>query len=90
MKVGEGVGQGRKLPHPLPALSLTPFFARSLTLVPRSLLLKRTETLATQVKGTICPKISAKLLPKEAKALLPVDVRSRLKTPLLHLPSETN
>ena len=48
MKVGEGVGQGRKLPHPLPALSLTPFFARSLTLVPRSLLLNRTETLATQ------------------------------------------
>ena len=48
MKVGEGVGQGRKLPHPLPALSLAPFFARSLTLVPRSLLLNRTETLATQ------------------------------------------
>jgi len=37
------------LPHPFPALSLTPFFARSLTLVPRSLLLNRTETLATQV-----------------------------------------
>ena len=35
------------LPHPLPALFLTPFFARSLTLVPRSLLLNRTETLAT-------------------------------------------
>ena len=32
---------------PLPALLLTPFFARSLTLVPRSLLLNRTETLAT-------------------------------------------
>jgi len=30
------------------ALSLTPFFARSLTLVPRSLLLNRKETLATQ------------------------------------------
>ena len=30
------------------ALLLTPFFARSLTLVPRSLLLNRTETLATQ------------------------------------------
>ena len=27
-----------------------PFFARSLTLVPRSLLLNRTETLATQAK----------------------------------------
>ena len=34
--------------NPLPALLLTPFFARSLTLVPRSLLLNRTETLATQ------------------------------------------
>ena len=27
------------LPHPLPALLLAPFFAQSLTLVPRSLLL---------------------------------------------------
>ena len=35
------------LPHPLSALLLVPFFARSLTLVPRSLLLNRTETLAT-------------------------------------------
>ena len=38
------------LPHPLPALLLAPFFARSLTLVPPSLLLNRTETLATQAK----------------------------------------
>ena len=36
------------LPHPLPALFLAPFFVWSLTLVPRSLLLNRTETLATQ------------------------------------------
>ena len=36
------------LPHPLLALLLTPFFARSLILVPPSLLLNRTETLATQ------------------------------------------
>ena len=36
------------LPHPLPALLLAPLFARSLTLVPRSLNLNRTETLATQ------------------------------------------
>ena len=36
------------LPHPLPALLLTLFFAQSLTLVPRFLLLNRTETLATQ------------------------------------------
>ena len=33
---------------PLPALLLAPFLARSLTLVPRSLLENRTETLATQ------------------------------------------
>ena len=36
------------LPHPLPALLLAPFFARSLTLVPRFLLLNRTEMPATQ------------------------------------------
>ena len=52
MKVGGGEGEGRKfpsfLPHPLPALLLRLFFARSLTLFPRSLLLNRTETLATQ------------------------------------------
>ena len=36
------------LPYPLPALLLAPFFPRSLTLFPRSLLLNRTETLATQ------------------------------------------
>ena len=36
------------LPHPLPAVLLAPFFARSLTLVPRSLLLNRTELLAMQ------------------------------------------
>ena len=33
---------------PVPALFLAPFFAWSLTLVPRSLLRYRTETLATQ------------------------------------------
>ena len=36
------------LPHPLPALLLASFFARSLSLVPHSLLLNRTQTLATQ------------------------------------------
>ena len=45
-------GRGRKetffLPNPLPAHLLAPFFGQSLTLVPRSLLLNRTETLATQ------------------------------------------
>ena len=46
------------LPHPLPALLLAPFFARSLTLVPRSLLLNRTETLATQARsGTVSGSI---------------------------------
>ena len=41
------------LPHTLPALSLAPFVARSLTLVPRSLLLNRTETLATQATSPL-------------------------------------
>ena len=37
-------------PHPLPALLLAPIVARSMTIVPHSLLLvlNRTETLATQ------------------------------------------
>ena len=39
------------LPHPLPALLPATFFARSLTLVPRSLFLNRTETLATKATG---------------------------------------
>ena len=39
------------LPHPLPVLLLAPFLARSFTIVPRSLLLNRTETLATQAKA---------------------------------------
>ena len=40
--------EGSFLPHPLPALLLAPLFSRSLILVPRSFLLNRTETLATQ------------------------------------------
>ena len=53
MKEGGGGREGRKLPsflfpRPLPALLLAPLFLRSLTLVPLSFLLKRTETLATQ------------------------------------------
>ena len=51
-----GGWEGRKpsfLPKPLPALLLAPFFARSLTLVPHSLLLNRTETLATQARRHI-------------------------------------
>ena len=53
VKEGGGGGEGRKetfLPDPLPAVLLAPFFARSLTLVPCSLLLNRTETLATQAE----------------------------------------
>ena len=38
------------LSHSLPALLLAPLFLRSLTLVPRSFLVNRTETLATQAK----------------------------------------
>ena len=52
MKEGGGEGKEGNLSFlsspPLPALLLAPFFARSLTLVPRSLLLNRAETLATQ------------------------------------------
>ena len=60
MKVGGEGGEGRKpslLPHHLPALSLASFFARSLTLAPRSLLLNRTETLATQALNTVEPRL---------------------------------
>ena len=54
MKEGGGEGEGKEgedfLPfsHPLPALLLAPFLVRSSTLVPRSLLRNRTETLAWQ------------------------------------------
>ena len=53
-KMKEGEAEGKEgnissfLPHPLPALLLPPFFARSLTLVPCSLTLNHKETLATQ------------------------------------------
>ena len=55
LKVNEGGGEGRGkgsnlMAHPLPTLLLEPFFARSLTLVPRSLRLNRTETLPTQAR----------------------------------------
>ena len=39
------------LPHPLSPFLLAPFFAQPLTLIPRSLLLNRMETLATQAMG---------------------------------------
>ena len=54
-KSGEGGGGGEEgrslLPHPLPALLLAPFFALSLTLVPRSLLRNQKETIATRALG---------------------------------------
>ena len=50
------------LSHPLPVLLLAPFAARSLTPVPRSLLLNRTETLATQAILTRMPLPSKLLL----------------------------
>ena len=56
MKEGGGEG-GRKVsfpPHLLPDLFLATLFARSVTLVPRSLLVNRTETLAMQ--ATIRPQ----------------------------------
>ena len=55
MKEGEVEGKDVAFlfSRPLPALLLAPFFARSLTLVPHSLLLNRTETLATQARRHI-------------------------------------
>ena len=47
------------LPHPLSVLLLVPFFAPSLTLVARALLLNRTETLATQ--ATFCSVVCCEL-----------------------------
>ena len=52
MKEGEGEGKEGNASAP-PALLLAPFFARSLTLVSRSLLLNRAETLATQAIPSI-------------------------------------
>ena len=48
MKEGGGAVEGTFPPHLLPALLLVPFFARSSTFAPRSLLRNRTEKLATQ------------------------------------------
>ena len=50
---GRGRGFPSFLPHPLSALLLALYFAPSLTFVPRSLLLKRTETLAPQAESTV-------------------------------------
>ena len=45
---GTGCGRAKNGTRAHPAVLLAPFFARSLTLVPRSLLRNRTEMLATQ------------------------------------------
>ena len=62
----ESGGRGREVSFlsspPLSALLLAPFFARSLTLVPRSLLLNRTETLATQATRNSKVKFNNDLL----------------------------
>ena len=62
-----GEGEGKEVsfvsPHPLPALLLAPLFSRSLTLVPRSFLLNRTETLATQaIFSSICVHVNLHIL----------------------------
>ena len=58
MKEGGGGGEGRKLP----AILLAPFFAQSLTPVPRSLLPYPTETLATQAISPLKPLFVVVLL----------------------------
>ena len=62
-------------PHPLSALLLVPLFARSLTLIPRSLFLNRTETLATQAKLTQepTPDVFVAISPGAACSLLSVN-----------------
>ena len=70
MKEGGGGREGRKpsfLPHLLPALLPAPLFSWSLTLVPRSFLLNRTETLATQAKAKV-ESDSAKLISDDSSS----------------------
>ena len=59
------------LPHPLPALLLAPLFSWSLTLVPRSFLLNRTETLATQASGFQNPRVCLQAFPSFLPTPLP-------------------
>ena len=53
--------------HPLPVLLLAPLFSRSLTLVPRSFRLNRTETLATQATR---PMVERELRNRKASLVL--------------------
>ena len=101
MKGGKGKGKEGNptfLSHPFPALLLAPFFARSLTPVPRSLLQNRTETLATQAKikcktfvvkmRFICVRITKNHLQINGFSLS-LGLKQRLKTawkwPIVHL-----
>ena len=56
----------------LPALLLAPFSARSLTLVPCSLLLNRTETLATQATRRLLAIFFASGAASQAENLVPL------------------
>ena len=64
------------LPHPLPALLLAPFFVRSLTLVPRSLLLNRNACYAgyTYWKARIQSSPSPWPRPSSSKARHPCNL----------------
>ena len=101
MKDGRGEGEGRKPSlsfPPLPGLLFAPFFTRSLTLVPCSLLRNRTETLATQAKikcktfvvkmRFICARITKNHLQINGSSLS-LGLKQRLKTawkwPIVHL-----
>ena len=52
-----------------------PFFARSLTLVPRSLLLNRTETLATQAKEAVKIFTGWKEVRNQRRSLQTIDLK---------------
>ena len=92
-----GRGRGRKetssfLPHPLPALLLAPLFSRSLGLVPRSFLLNRTETLATQARreeakagGTRQSFYTERLRPEVQTLTLLLTILDRKGTPFVYL-----
>ena len=86
-KLKKGEGEGKKgnlsfllsflfsssfLPQPLPCPFLAPFFAPSLTLVPFSLLLNRTETLATQATRRLLAIFFASGAASQAENLVPL------------------
>ena len=82
MKEGGGERRTFLSSPPPPALLLAPFFARSLTLVPRSLLLNRRETLATQAKPSIaCITGGEDADPPSRVSGAPRALRARLSSP---------